>query len=62
MSTEAHVFAITIAHARLTLAQQRVRDCELDFDIGVARARAKATVAADELQTALIIKAGDPPS
>lgn len=55
MRTEAHTLSITVAHARLTWAQQRVRDCELDFNKGVAWARAQATVAADELEQ--VIKA-----
>lgn len=53
MSTEAHILAVTIAHARLTLAHQRVRECVLDFDKGVADARLQAIHAADELQAAI---------
>lgn len=53
MRTESHIFVITIAHAELTLAQQRVRDCELNSNKSVAGARAAATLAADELAQAI---------
>ncbi len=44
---------VIIAHARLTLAHQRVRECELDYGKGVKDARVVAIFAADELQNAL---------
>lgn len=61
MSTEAHILAITIAHARLTLAHQRVRERVLDFDKGVADARLQAIHAADELQDAILTAAQNRP-
>lgn len=61
MSTESHILAVTIAHARLTLAHQRVRECELDFNKGVANARMQALHAADELQDAILTAAENRP-
>ncbi len=40
---------IAIRHAVLTLAQQRVLDCELNFNKGVTSARKQATEAAIDL-------------
>ncbi len=40
---------IAIRHAVLTLAQQRVLDCELTFNQGVATARKQAARAAIDL-------------
>lgn len=44
---------VIIAQASLTLAKQRVYECECDHSKGVTYARAKATVAADNLEAAL---------